>query len=185
MALFASKPEADFASGGDLRVWDPVVRLFHWTVVAGCVLDLFVLDDGAAAHRLVGYGVAAALAVRLVWGFVGARHARFRDFAPSPASIARYLKDLSRGAEPRFIGHNPAGAVMMLALMGLLGAVSITGWMLTLDAYFGSDGLERLHEGLANAILVLAGLHAAAALYESWRHKENLVWSMVTGRKRA
>ena len=74
---------------------------------------------------------------------------------------------------------------MMLALMGLLGAVSITGWMLTLDAYFGSDGLEKLHEGLANAILVLAGLHAAAALFESWRHKENLVWSMVTGRKRA
>lgn len=74
---------------------------------------------------------------------------------------------------------------MMLALMGLLGAVSITGWMLTLDAYFGSENLERLHEGLANAILFLAGLHAAAALYESWRHKENLVWSMVTGRKRA
>ena len=163
MALFAWKPEAGSASGRELRVWDPLVRLFHWTVVIGCVLDLFVLDDGKAVHRFVGYVIATALAVRLVWGFVGTRHARFTDFAPSPASILRYLKEFLRGEEPRFIGHNPAGAVMMLALMCLLAAVSITGWMLTLDAFFGSDGLETLHEGLANAILVLAGLHASAA----------------------
>ncbi len=167
-----------------VRVWDPVVRVFHWTLVAS-FFGAYLLEDFRNVHKALGYVALGAVAVRLVWGFVGARHARFRDFAPSPASIARYLKELLRREEPRFIGHNPAGAVMMLALMCLLGAVSITGWMLTLDAYFGSDGLEKLHEGLANAILVLAGLHAAAALYESWRHKENLVWSMVTGRKRA
>ena len=72
----------------------------------------------------------------------------------------------------------------MLTLMGLLAAVSITGWMLTLDAYFGDKALEELHEGIANFIFVLAALHAAAAIYESRRHKENLVWAMVTGRKR-
>ena len=72
----------------------------------------------------------------------------------------------------------------MLTLMGLLAAVSITGWMLTLDVYFGNKALEELHEGIANFILVLAGLHAAAAIYEGRRHKENLVWAMVTGRKR-
>ena len=185
MTLLAKQPETGLASGQELRVWDPVVRVFHWTVVIGCALDLFVLDDGKAAHQFVGYVVATVLIARVVWGFVGDRYARFAEFAPSPASVLRYVKQLLRGGEPRFIGHNPAGAVMMLALMCLLAAVSITGWMLTLDAFFGSDGLETLHEGLANAIVILAGLHAVAALYESWRHDENLVWSMVTGRKRA
>ena len=74
---------------------------------------------------------------------------------------------------------------MMIALMGLLAGVSLTGWMMTLDAFFGDDTLQEVHEMFANAILLMAGLHAAAALFESWRHRENLVWSMVTGRKRA
>jgi cytochrome b len=179
------KPEAGSVSGGEVLVWDAVVRLFHWIVVTGCVLDLFVLDDGKAAHRFVGYVVAGALTVRFVWGFLGPRHARFADFVPSLTTLKRYLKALLRGEEPRYIGHNPAGAVVMLTLMGLLAAVSITGWMLTLDAYFGDKALEELHEGIANFIFVLAGLHAAAAIYEGHRHKENLVWAMVTGRKRA
>ena len=74
---------------------------------------------------------------------------------------------------------------MMLVLMVLLTAVSITGWMMDLDAFWGVEWVEELHEWVAEAILWLALIHAAAALYESYRHGENLVWSMVTGRKRA
>ena len=166
-------------------VWDPLVRLFHWSVVAGCLLNLAVFTDGKGAHRWIGYGVALALAIRVLWGLVGTRHARFADFVPRPAALVTYLKALAHGQEPRFLGHNPAGAVMMLALMALLAAVSLTGWMLTLDVYFGNEALEDLHEALANSILVFAGLHVAAALFESWKHGENLVWSMITGRKRA
>jgi len=177
--------EAASASGGEIEVWDPIVRLFHWTVVIGCVLDLFVLEDGKAAHRFIGYVVAGALIVRIVWGFLGSNHARFDDFVPTPKKLTQYLEALLHGEEPRYIGHNPAGALVMLTLMGLLAAVSITGWMLTLDAYFGNKALGELHEGIANLIVVLAGGHAAAAIYEGWRHKENLVWAMVTGRKRA
>jgi cytochrome b len=158
-----------------VRVWDPVVRVFHWSVVAGCVLNLAIFTDGKGAHRWIGYGVALALAIRVVWGFVGSRHARFSDFVPGPAALVTYLKALARGQEPRFIGHNPAGAVMMLALMALLAVVSLTGWMLTLDANFGNETLEDLHVALANSILV----------FESWKHGENLVRSMITGRKRA
>ena len=171
--------------GAVVQVWDPLVRVFHWTVVLGCFVDLFILEDGKTAHRVIGYIVAFALILRLVWGFIGSPHARFADFVPTPTKLADYLKALLRREEPRHIGHNPAGAVVMLTLMGLLAAVSVTGWMLTLDAYFGSKALEELHEGIANLILVLAGLHAAAAIYESRRHNENLVWAMVTGRKRA
>jgi cytochrome b len=179
------RPELAESSGGKILVWDPLVRVFHWTVVIGCALDLFVLEDGKATHRFVGYVVAAALVVRFVWGFLGPKHARFADFFPTREKVTRYVKALSRGEEPRYIGHNPAGAIVMLTLMILLAAVSITGWMLTLDVYFGDKVLEELHEAIANLIFVLAGFHAAAAIYEGWRHKENLIWAMITGRKRA
>lgn len=173
------------ATGASVRVWDPVVRLFHWTVVAGCILNLFVLEDGELPHEIVGYVVAGALVIRLVWGFVGTKYARFQDFVPTPSRLRRYIAALVAGREPRMLGHNPAGVVMMLALMALLTGVSLTGWMMSLDAFWGEDWLEELHEALANGILVLALVHAVAALFESWRHHENLVWSMVTGRKRA
>lgn len=168
-----------------VKVWDPIVRLFHWTVVAGCVLDLFVVEDGEFAHKAIGYAVAGALAVRLVWGFVGTRHARFTSFVPGFGTLKRYVAALAHGEEPRTLGHNPAGAVMMLLLMGLIAGTSVTGWMMGLDAYWGVEWVEKLHKAFANAILVLALVHAAAALFESFRHRENLVWSMVTGRKRA
>jgi cytochrome b len=184
MTMSAWQPEAGTTSGQDIRVWDPVVRLFHWTVVIGCGLNLFVFDDGKAIHRYIGYAVAGVLVMRVVWGFIGTRHARFADFVPRPAAFLRYVKELLRGEEPRFIGHNPAGALVMLLLMLLLAAVSVTGWMLTLDAYFGNEELEEMHDILANGILVVAAFHAAAALFESWRHRENLIWSMITGRKR-
>ncbi|QIB33499.1 cytochrome b/b6 domain-containing protein [Ancylobacter pratisalsi] len=173
------------ATGASVRVWDPVVRIFHWTVVTGCILNLFILEDGDLPHEIVGYVVAGALVIRLVWGFIGTRYARFADFMPTPSRLRRYVAALAKGREPRMLGHNPAGAVMMLVLMALLAGVCLTGWMMGLDAFWGEDWLEELHETLANAILVLALLHAAAALFESWRHHENLVWSMVTGRKRA
>lgn len=172
------------ATGAGVRVWDPVVRLFHWTVVAGCILNLFVLEDGELPHKIVGYVVAAALVIRFIWGFTGTEYARFREFWPTPSRLAAYVSALAKGREPRMLGHNPAGAVMMLALMVLLAGVSLTGWMTTLDAFWGEEWLEELHESIAYAILVLALIHAAAALFESWRHRENLVWSMVTGWKR-
>jgi cytochrome b len=166
------------------RVWDPVVRIFHWIVVAGCVINLFIVTDDEPVHLVTGYIVAAALAVRVVWGFVGTRHARFSDFVPTPGALIEYVGLALRGREPRYVGHNPAAAVMMLALMGLLAVVSLTGWMSTLDMFWGVEWVEELHEGAAEAILWLALIHAAAALYESLRHGENLVWAMVTGRKR-
>ena len=173
------------AGENSVTVWDPVVRVFHWTVVAGCLANLFVVEDGGMAHEVIGYAVAAVLAVRIVWGFVGTRHARFSDFVPGPRRLGEYLALAAQGREPRQIGHNPAAAVMMLALMALLAAVSITGWMATLDAFWGVEWVEELHEVTADAILWLALIHAGAALYESMRHRENLVWAMVTGRKRA
>ncbi|MFA5121775.1 cytochrome b/b6 domain-containing protein [Zavarzinia sp.] len=167
-----------------VRVWDPVVRLFHWSVVAGVALDYFLLDTGKAAHRYVGYGVAAVLAIRIVWGFVGSVHARFRDFVAPPGVVLGHLADLAGGRERRYVGHNPAGGAMILVLMALLAAIAVTGWMQGLDAFWGVDWVQEAHALAANGLVALAGLHIVAALVESVRHRENLVLAMITGRKR-
>ena len=173
------------ADENSVTVWDPVVRIFHWAVVAGCLANLFIVEDGELAHQVIGYVVAAVLVVRVVWGFVGTRYARFNDFVPGPRRLRRYLTLLAQGREPRQLGHNPAAAVMMLVLMTLLAAVSVTGWMATLDAFWGVEWVEELHEGVADAILWLALIHAGCGPLREVRHSENLVWAMVTGRKRA
>lgn len=185
MHSFPEGSETEVAKATSVRVWDPVVRIFHWSVVAGCTLNLLVIDASGRFHKLIGYAVAIVLAIRVFWGFVGSRHARFSDFVPGPNAFFGYISQVLRGNAPRHLGHNPAGAVMMLALMALLAVTSITGWMLSLDAFWGAAWLETMHGWVGDTILVLALIHAAAALFESWRHKENLVWSMVTGRKRA
>lgn len=176
-------PAAASAEAATLSVWDPLVRIVHWTVVAGCLLNLFVLED--ELHDIVGYVVAGAMALRIVWGFVGSKHARFSDFVRGPATVIAYIVDNIRGRAPRYIGHNPAASWMMLALIALVVAVSATGYMMGTDRFWGEEWLEDLHEGIADAILILALLHAGAAIVESWRHRENLVWAMITGRKRA
>jgi len=176
-----ASPSADVPS---VRVWDPVVRLFHWTVMTGCVLNLFILDEGKYWHRMTGYVVAGAIVVRLIWGFAGTPYARFTQFFPTPRKVRDHIEALLQGRDERTLGHSPLGSVMMITLMALLAAVCLTGWMTTIDAFWGEKWLETLHGLIGNMIMVLAFVHAASALVESWRHGENLVWSMVPGRKR-
>ena len=167
-----------------VRVWDPVVRIFHWTVVCGVVLDYAVFETGKTPHRFVGYVVAGAVAVRLVWGFVGSGYARFMDFTVPPRVAALHLWAALRRRDRRYLGHNPAGGVMMLVLLGLLVGTCLTGWMQGLDAFWGVEWVQNLHSWGADAIVALAVLHVAAVLFESWLHRENLVLAMISGRKR-
>ncbi|MEK1900343.1 MAG: cytochrome b/b6 domain-containing protein [Rhizobium sp.] len=188
MAAISSKKEGAEPSDTarqTIRVWDPVVRLFHWTIVTACTLNLFILEEGKYWHRFTGYVVAAAIVIRILWGFVGTKHARFSDFLPTPRRVMEQILDMIDGNDKRYLGHNPLASVMMLLLMALLAATALTGWMTTLDAFWGEKWLEKLHGTIANGIMVLAFVHAGAAIVESWRHRENLVWSMVTGRKKA
>lgn len=167
-----------------IQVWDPLVRVFHWTLVTGFAANLWVSEEGGQSHQVIGYVLLAAVVIRVAWGFVGTHHARFRDFVPGPVRLARYLGQVARGREPRHIGHNPAGAVMMLVLMMLMFLLGVSGWMMTLDRYWGEEWLEELHEGLANTMLALVAVHVFAALWAGVRHRENLVLAMLTGRKR-
>ncbi len=166
-------------------MWDPLVRVLHWTVAAACLADLFVLDASWWPHRWVGYYVWAAVAARVAWGFLGPAHARFADFVPGPSQLAAYARALRRGDEPRHLGHNPLGALMILFLLVLLFAICLTGWMQKTDRFFGVGWVEDTHEVLSNALMVAVLLHVAGTVVASVRHRENLVRAMVTGRKRA
>ena len=168
-----------------IKVWDPLVRIFHWTVALGTFANLTVLRHVEDPHVYLGYVMVAALLVRLIWGFVGKGHARFSAFVPGPKKLVSYGAALVARREPRYIGHNPAGAVMMLALMGLIAGLGVTGWMMGSDQFWGEPWVEELHEILANIIIGAAVLHVGAAIIESIRHRENMPWSMVTGYKRA
>jgi cytochrome b len=167
-----------------IRVWDPVVRLFHWTVAFGCVAA-FLTEDLRQVHKAIGYVVLAALVVRLAWGFLGSRHARFGDFLRPPGETIGYARDLLQGRERRYLGHNPLGGLMVLVLMTVLAVIGISGWMTTLDAFWGVDWVEELHEVAANSLLLLVPVHLLGVTVESWRHRENLVRAMVTGDKPA
>lgn len=181
----ARRIEAGAASApvDEVRVWDPLVRLFHWSLVTALAVA-FLAEDSLSIHEAAGYVALALIGLRIVWGFLGSRHARFVDFVPSPRSLARYLSSLAHGRAERHLGHNPAGGVMILALLTGVAAVGISGWLTTTDRFWGVRWLEDLHELLAYGLLVLVGCHVLGVLVSSLLHRENLVRAMIVGRKR-
>ena len=135
-------------------------------------------------HQVIGYVVLALIAARIVWGLVGPGNAGFVNFVARPSAVRRYLGEMLAHRDRRHLGHNPAGGAMVLALLAVTVLVGATGWLSTTDWFFGNDAMEEAHEILANLMLALAGLHILGVIHASWRHRENLVLSMMTGRKR-
>jgi cytochrome b len=166
-----------------VQVWDPFVRLFHWSLLALVLLAFATGDEAEGAHIAIGYTIVMLLAFRIVWGFIGPRSARFSDFVKTPLQVRKFIGESLRGTAPRSLGHNPAGGLMILALLGLLGAISATGYFLTPDADSGSHVMKALHEAIAYALIPLAALHVGGVLWSSLAHRENLVRAMITGKK--
>ena len=164
-------------------VWDPLVRILHWTL-AGAFLGAFLLDSPRDLHETLGWIAVAAAATRLLWGFVGPRRARFSDFVPTPGGFLAYFRATFAGREPRYLGHNPAGGAMVVALLLVVATLGVTGWMMGLDAFWGADWLEVLHESAGNLGVGLVLFHWLGVAWGSRRHRENLVMAMITGRKR-
>ncbi|SEP63833.1 Cytochrome b [Loktanella sp. DSM 29012] len=169
---------------GTVRVWDIGVRLFHWSLLT-CVAGAWLFVDPRSLHRWLGYCVIGLIAFRLIWGLVGSRHARFTDFIKGPRTVLAYLRAMVAGTERRHLGHNPAGAAMIVALLLTLAGICTTGIMMGMDAYFGVSWVEHWHEGLVNGLLILVAMHLVGVVTASWRHRENLVASMVHGHKDA
>jgi len=186
-------------SGNEVVVWDPLVRVFHWSlVVSFTVAYLSGEGDVLSLHVWSGYGVGGLILFRLLWGMVGPQHARFADFVFTPTAVLTYARDLLRGKAPRTLGHNPLGGAMIIALLTLLTLSVLTG-----IAYYGAEeaagplagllrgtsrgagnALKEVHEIVSNLCVLLVALHSGGVLVSSLLHRENLVRAMFTGRKR-
>lgn len=176
--------QAQDACQAHVKVWDPLVRLFHWVTVAGISLDYFVFADGEQLHQWTGYAVGLVLAIRIPWGLFGPGYANFSSFVRSPRVVLDYLKSALSGHPRRHLGHNPAAGAMILALITMITLTTVSGWMQTTDAFWGVGWVQDAHRWSVNILLGLVVLHASAAVAESFRHRENLVWAMITGLKR-
>ncbi len=164
-------------------VWDAPVRVFHWLAVlsfAGAWLTA-ESERWRLLHVTLGYTLAGLVAFRLVWGLVGTRHARFASFVRGPQAVFTHLREMVQGRHPRSAGHNPAGALAIVALLAAALGVTLSGWAL-FDGP-GGEWLEDLHDGAAHAMLALVGLHLAGVALASWLGRDNLVGAMFSGRK--
>jgi cytochrome b len=168
---------------GKVLVWDLPVRVFHWLLAlsfAGAYITA-ESERWRLLHATLGYTVAGLVCFRILWGLMGTRHARFADFVRGPRAVARYLGALLRGKPEHYTGHNPAGALAIVALLGLSLVVGLSGWATYTER--GGEWLEEAHEVAANLMLAIVGIHIAAVLVTSWLHRENLVSAMFSGRK--
>jgi len=168
-----------------VRVWDPLVRVLHWSLVLAVAASWLSTLAFYKLHQPAGYLALGIVLLRVLWGRVGSHYARFGQFVCGPRAIGAYALALLQRREPRHIGHNPLGACMILLLLGCVASLGLTGWMYTSDAFWGDATVEFLHTTLAWSLLVLIALHVAGVLFTGARQRESLVRAMVTGRKRA
>lgn len=181
-----------------ITVWDPLVRLFHWSLVASFFIAYLTEENLMDLHAWAGYVATGLVAFRLVWGIVGTKHARFSDFIAGPRRAFAYVKDLLTGQAPRYVGHNPAGGFMIMLLLLGVALAGVTGIVvygidessgplaflaMSMPEFVG-NAMEELHEFMANAVLGLVFIHILGVAVGSLLHRENLVLAMVTGRKR-
>jgi cytochrome b len=178
--------ESEVAVGSKLiRVWDLFVRVFHWSLVIAFATAWYTGGIWDQSHLAAGYIVLALILARIVWGFVGSRHALFSDFVYRPRIIQRYMTDMLHMRAARYLGHNPAGGAMVIALLAMLLILCITGIMMTTDAFWGVRWVDNLHATTSNLALVLVALHVGGVVFASIEHGENLVRAMFTGFKRS
>lgn len=182
----------------EAKVWDPLVRVFHWSLVTAFVVAYLTEDHFLGLHVQAGYTIIGLVLFRLLWGLVGTRHARFGDFVRGPREVVAYLKSLLGRRPAHYLGHNPAGGWMVIALLVALLLTTLSGLLTygigesaagpfaTLGGNphgFWSEAMEEIHEALVHLTLLLVLVHIAGVLVSSLLHRENLVRAMLTGRK--
>jgi cytochrome b len=183
------------ADSSTVKAWDPLVRVFHWSLVFFFLFAFITGDDWQNLHVLAGYAVTLLIGFRLLWGLVGTRNARFMSFVKSPKVMLAYLKGMLSLKVPHYLGHNPLGAAMVIALLSGIALASMTGMVMianeghgplvgTFLSTLGGDWMEDVHEFFANFTLLMVLIHVSGVVVSSFLEGENLVKAMVTGRKK-
>jgi len=184
-------------SNESIKVWDIFIRFFHWSLVLTFFIGYLTEDDFMTLHTVAGYSIIALICLRLIWGFIGTEHARFKDFIYPLSVVKKFITNTLSANSKRYLGHNPAGGLMILMMLVSLVLTSITGVIVEGMENSGpfaeqlhnsgemlEDVFEEIHEFFANFSLLLIFIHIAGVIVESIIHKENLIKSMVTGLKR-
>lgn len=181
--FFLTKKSEATATERRILVWDAPVRVFHWLMVAAFAGAWLTGERDAwrLAHVTLGYTMLGLVAFRIAWGVVGTRYARFGDFVRGPASVRRYARALLRGQPEHYTGHNPAGALAILAILLLTVLAGVSGWATWYG--LGGDTMEELHEVFAALMLAVVGVHVLAVLLSTWLHHDRLIGAMISGRK--
>ena len=207
--MAANEIKPDDIATDEIKVWDPFVRIFYWTVVVSFFIAYITEDEVMWLHEIAGYIILVLVFARIIWGVIGTRYARFTNFIYKPATIKQYLKDSLRFKSKRYIGHNPLGGAMVILLMVMLLLTSWTGieaegpgesGLSAFNLEFvsaavaddddhnsknaGHEVWEEIHEFFANATLLLVFLHVAGVILSSISHGENLIRAMLTGKGR-
>ncbi len=181
-----------------IKVWDPAVRIIHWTLAGSFFIAYTSGEDLVTLHAWTGYLLLVALLVRVVWGFIGPEYACFSNFVTRPSAAWQYIKDTFSRRAQRYIGHNPAGGLMIVVMLVGLVVTGISGIAVygadqhagPMAAYFANgayaglkDPLEGIHEFLANGMMLLIVIHVSGVFIEGLLHRENLIRAMWTGYK--
>ena len=178
-----------------IKVWDPLLRTFHWSLVLFFALAFITEDDWTSLHVVAGYTVTMLIGFRLIWGLVGPRYARFTQFIKSPAEVLTYIRKMLSLKVPHYLGHNPAAAAMILSLLLSIIMVCFTGMIIiaaegqgplanTFFSAMNAEWMEEIHEFFANFTLLLVILHVIGVLFSSILERQNLARAMITGLKR-
>jgi cytochrome b len=166
-------------------VWSKSLRLLHWLLAGSMIASFATHEGGGKVHEWTGYLALGAACLRVGLGLFGARQWLFSYFLEGPKVTLKYAKSVFDKTAPRYLGHNPLGGWMMLALLFDAIATGLTGWLYTTDRFWGLAWLGEMHNALGHALLPLLFLHIAGAIYTSISQRENLIASMLHGRKRA
>ena len=181
-------------SNKSIKVWDPLIRIFHWSLVCFFFIAYITEDDWMVIHSYAGYSVILLLCFRILWGVAGTKFARFSNFITSFSTIKSYLKQLFSGNAKHYLGHNPAGGMMIMILIISLILLTLSGLALfstegngplagTFFTQWPAKPLEGIHEFLANFTILLVFVHICGVVISSMLHKENLIKSMTIGHK--
>ena len=179
----------------EIKVWDPFVRIFHWSLALFFTVAYLTEDDFETVHFYMGYAISALIGFRLLWGIVGPKYARFSSFITGRDKVVSYLKSLITGKAEHYVGHNPAGGMMVVVLLLMLAMTCFFGMtLLAFDAggplagtfvtVLNEDLVEELHELCANGTLLLVFVHISGVIVSSFLHRENLIRAMITGVKK-
>lgn len=163
-------------------IWSPITRFIHWAIALPVLLNFF-LDGGDSIHKILGYISLAALITRIAWGFVTKDKAHFKFFPLSPTDVKGYVTSLRSGTIKDYPGHNPLASMTYIAIWFLVGLLGVSGFLMGLDAFWGEEWLEELHEVFSNGLVALFICHIVGIIFDGIKHKRKTWLGMITGKR--